>query len=178
VVTAILRFIGVLNAAVWCGASIFLLVALPAVFSEDLKHRIGTMGPVGVGWVAEAIMARYFILQYCCAAVGLIHLALEWLYCGKPLLQRNLAILLMLLGLALVGGLWLQPKLKELHGIKYFALTQAARDQADRSFKAWHGASECGNLVVIGGLLVYLWRTTRTGDQARFGNFKLGKIRG
>jgi hypothetical protein len=177
-VTATLRFVGILNAAVWCGASIFLLIALPAVFSDDLKHRIGTMGPPGVGWVAEAILARYFILQYCCGAIGLIHLALEWLYCGKPLLQRNLVILVMLLALALGGGLWMQPKLKGLQDIKYFGLTQTAREQADHAFKAWHGASECGNLVIVGGLLVYLWRNSRTGDQARYGSLNLGKIRG
>ena len=70
-----------------------------------------------VGWAAQAILARFFILQYCCGAVGLAHLALEWLYCGKPLLQRNLGILLVLAGLALAGGLWMQPKLKELHHI-------------------------------------------------------------
>jgi hypothetical protein len=177
-VTATLRFVGILNAAIWCGASIFLIVGLPAIFSDDLKKAIGPMGPPGVGWAAEAIIARYFILEYCCGAIGLAHLFLEWLYCGKPLLQRNLAVLVMLIALALGGGLWIQPKLKDLQRLKYFGPTQTARDQAGREFKAWHGASECGNLVVIGGLLVYLWRASRAGDQTRFGSLNLGKIRG
>jgi hypothetical protein len=174
-VTSFLRFVGILNAAVWCGASVFLLIGLPAVFSDELKKALG---PMVVGFAAQAILARFFILQYCCGAIGLAHLALEWLYAGKPLLRLNLAILVVLIGLALAGGLWMQPKLKELHHILYLGITPAAKEQAGRSFKAWHGASECGNLVAIGGLLVYLWRTSRPGDQARFGNLNLRTIRG
>jgi hypothetical protein len=183
-VTAFLRFVGILNAAVWCGAAIFLLIGLPAVFSDELKKELGQIGvtpgaqAMGVGFAAQAVLARYFVLQYCCVAIGLAHLVLEWLYAGKPLLQRNLAILLVLGGLALAGGLWMQPKLKDLHHTMYLAPAQPARDQATRAFKAWHGASECGNLLVVGGLLVYLWRTSGSGDQARFGNLSLGKIRG
>lgn len=174
-VTSVLRFVGILNAAVWCGSSIFLIIGLPAVFSDDLKTALGQMG---VGLAAQAIIGRFFILQYVCGAVGLAHLGLEWFYAGKPILQRNLGILVALIGMALAGGLWIQPKLKELHHTKYLGPNQAAKDEADRAFKAWHGASECGNLVVIGGLLVYLWRTSGPGDQARFGKTFPGKIRG
>jgi hypothetical protein len=183
-VTSFLRFAGILNAAVWCGASIFLFIGLPAVFSDDLKRELGQIGvapgaqAMGVGFAAQAVLARYFILQYCCAAIALAHLALEWLYAGKPLLQRNLAILAALAGLALAGGLWMQPKLKDLHHTMYLAPTQPAREEAARAFRAWHGVSECGNLLVVGGLLVYLWRASRPGDQARFGNLNWGKIRG
>jgi hypothetical protein len=177
-VTAFLRFLGVLNAAVWFGASVFLFIGLPAVFSDDLKKALGPIGPVGVGWAAELIIARYFILSYCCGAVGLVHLALEWLYCGKPLLQRNLALLLALTGLALLGGLWLQPKLRELHYTMYFGATKTAQNQASDLFKAWHGASECGNLIVSAGLLLYLWRNSRAGETVRYGSLNLDKIRG
>ena len=176
--TAFLRYIGILNAALWLGAAVFLIIGLPAIFSDELKTAIGPGGPVIVGWAAQRILARFFILQYCCAAVGLAHVALEWLYCGKALLQRNLGILLLLLGLALAGGLWMQPKLKELHQIMYYGATPAAQIAARSAFKAWHGASECGNLLVIGGLLIYLWRVSRVGEHARFGNLHLDKIRG
>jgi len=182
-VTAFLRYLGILNAALWLGAAVFLIIGLPALFGEELRDELRssigpTMAPIVVGWAAQKIFARFFILQYCCGAVGLAQMALEWLYCGRPLLRRNLGLLALLLGLALAGGLWMQPKLNELHHIKYYAPTQAARDQADRAFKAWHAASECGNMVVIGGLLVYLWRVSRPGSQTRFGNLNLDKIGG
>ncbi len=72
----------------------------------------------------------------------------------------------------------MQPRLNELHHIKYYATTQPARDQADRAFKAWHAASECGNVVVMAGLLVYLWRVSQAGSETRFGNLNLDKIGG
>jgi len=177
-VTAFLRYLGILNAALWLGAAVFLIIGLPAIFSDELKKDIGQMGPVAVGWAAQSILARFFILQYCCGAIGLAHLTLEWLCCGKPFWQRNLGILAVLTGLALAGGLWMQPKLKDLHTVMYYGATRAAQDQAGRAFRAWHGASECGNLVTIGGLLIYLWRVSRSGDHARFGNLNLDKIRG
>jgi hypothetical protein len=178
-VTAFLRYLGVLNAALWLGAAVFLIIGLPALFSDELKnYLVPPKGPTIIGLAAQLVLARFFILQYCCGAVGLAHLALEWLYCGKPLLQRNLAILAVLIGLSLAGGLWMQPKLKNLHQQMYSAATKPAQDEAKLAFKAWHGASECGNLVMIGGLLIYLWRLSRPAGQARFGNLNLDKIRG
>jgi hypothetical protein len=182
-VTAFLRFLGVLNTALWLGAAVFLTIGLPGLFSDDLRTELrGSIGPamapIVVGWAAQAIFARFFILQYCCGAVGLAHLALEWLYGGKPLLQRGLGLMVVLTGLALAGGLWMQPRLNELQHLKYYASTQPARDQADRAFKGWHTAAECGNLAVIAGLLVHLWRTSRPGNQVRYGKMNLDKIGG
>jgi hypothetical protein len=177
-VTAFLRYLGVVNAAIWLGAAVFLIIGLPALFTDELRNAIGGPGaPVIVGWAAQRILARFFILQYCCAGVALAHLGLEWLYCGKPLVQRNLGILAVLAGLALAGGLWAQPKLDDLQHTVYYGAAQAERAGAARAFKAWHGGAECGNLVVIGGLLIYLWRVSRPGGPARFGNFNLDKIR-
>jgi len=177
-VTAFLRYLGILNAAVWLGASVFLIIGLPAIFSDELKTKIGPAGPLVVGWAAQTVLARFFILQYCCGTIGLAHLMLEWVCCGKPLWQRNLGILALLMGLALAGGLWMQPKLNDLHHLKYYGATQPARDQADRAFRAWHGVAECGNLVAVGGLLMYLWRVSRSGEHARFGTLNLDKVRG
>jgi len=177
-VTAFLRYLGILNAAVWLGASVFLIIGLPAVFSDELKTKIGPAGPLVVGWAAQTVLARFFILQYCCGTIGLAHLMLEWVCCGKPLWQRNLGILALLMGLALAGGLWMQPKLNDLHHVMYYGATQPARDQAGRAFRAWHGVAECGNLVAVGGLLMYLWRVSRSGEHARFGTLNLDKVRG
>ena len=177
--TAFLRYLGILNAALWLGAAVFLIIGLPALFSDEFKTGFfGPGAPYFAGLAAQRILARFFILQYWCGGVGLAHLTLEWLYCNKPLVQRNLGLLAVLIGLALVGGLWMQPKLEGLHRQMYYGATRAAQDGAGRAFKAWHLVSECGNLIAIGGLLVYLWRASRSGEHARFERSNPGKIRG
>lgn len=171
--TAILRFVGILNAAVWCGSAIFLIVGLPAIFSPELKRLLTDPG---VGFAAQAVVARFFILQYCCGVIALAHLAAEWLYAGRSPARWQVAMILFLLGLALAGGLWAQPKMRVLHHDKYFASTAARQAQAGREFAAWHGASEAANILVIGGLILYLWGASAPSEHPRFVGFN--KIRG
>jgi hypothetical protein len=82
----------------------------------------------------------------------------------------------LLLALALAGGLWAQPKMRSLRQEKYFAPTAARQAQAGREFALWHGASEGVNVLVIAGLIVYLWRMSASTELPRFSNFN--KIRG
>jgi hypothetical protein len=44
----------------------------------------------GVGFAAEAVVARYFLLQYWCGAIALAHLLAEYFYCGRPVRRMNL----------------------------------------------------------------------------------------
>jgi hypothetical protein len=68
-----------------------------------------------------------------------------------------------------VGGYWLQPKLKALHVTKYGVNTAPEiREAAGRAFKAWHGVSQVVNVLVVGGLAVYLWRAANPSDPTRF----------
>ena len=108
---------GVLNAAVWCGSAIFLTIGLPAIFSPELKKLLTLPG---VGFAAEAVVARFFLVQYWCGAIALAHLLAEWFYCGRPVRRLNMALVLGLLAIALAGGLWVQPKMNALHEVKYF----------------------------------------------------------
>lgn len=89
-----------LNAAVWCGSSIFLVIGLPALFSPELKRLLTA---AGVGFAAESVVARYFVLQYWCGGIALAHLLAEWLYCGRPLWRLNLGLLVVILSLGLAG---------------------------------------------------------------------------
>jgi hypothetical protein len=162
-----------LNAAVWCGSAIFLTIGLPAVFSPELKRLLTVPG---VGFVAEALVARFFLVQYYCAGIALAHLLAEWLYGGRAARRLNLALVLGMLALALAGGLWAQPKMRTLHEVKYFGKSAEQQAQAGKAFAAWHGASEAVNLLVIGGLIVYLWRVSGPPEGPRFGGFS--KIRG
>jgi len=165
--------VGILNAAVWCGSAIFLTIGLPAVFSPELKKLLTAPG---VGFAAEAVVARFFLLQYWCGAIALAHLLAEWLYGGRPVRRLNLALVLAMLTVALAGGLWAQPKMRAWHATKYFGKTTELQNQAAQAFARWHAASESANLLVIGGLILYLWRVSVPPASPRFVNF--GKIRG
>jgi hypothetical protein len=165
--------VGLINAAVWCGSAVFMAIGLPALFSPELK-RLLTMP--GVGFAAESIVGRYFILQYWCGGIALAHLLAEWFFNGRPLWRLNLGLLIVVLSLGLAGGLWAQPKMRALHLTKYFGKTSEQQTQAARSFAVWHSASETANLLVIGGLVWYLWRVSRAQEPQRFASF--GKIRG
>lgn len=164
---------GILNAAVWCGSAIFLTIGLPAIFSPEMKKLLT---PPGVGFAAETLVARFFLLQYWCGAIALAHLLAEWIYGGRPMRRLNLALVLAMLTVALAGGLWAQPKMQAWHAAKYFGITAELRTQAGQSFAAWHGVSEGANLLIIGGLILYLWRVSLPPVGPRFSS--LGKIRG
>jgi uncharacterized protein DUF4149 len=172
-VIGLLRFVGILNAAVWCGSAIFLTFGLPVLFSPELKTLLT---PPGVGFAAEAVVGRFFVLQYWCGAVALAHLLAEWIYCGRAVQRLNLALVLGLLALALAGGLWAQPKMRELHKVKYFGKEAGQQAAASKAFALWHGAAESVNLLVIGGLILYLWRVSGPPESPRFSSFS--KIRG
>lgn len=166
-VIGILRLIGVTNAAVWFGATVFFTVAAaPAFFSPEMLRLLGRPH---AGAAAQLIVARYFLLQEICATLAVIHLLVEWLYAGKPLSRLLLAVQLGLLALGLAGGLWLQPKLQELHRTMYVrGPTVAQAEAARRSFHTWHGVSMLANLFIGIGAFAYLCRVT---DSAAFPRF-------
>ncbi len=164
---------GVLNAAVWCGSSIFVFAALPALFTPGMKHLLTD---AGVGYAAEAIFSRFFILQYCCAAIAIVHMVVDWLYYGRQIRKSTLGVMAVVVALILAGGLWAQPKMRNLHVAKYFGNTPEKQAQAGRAFGRWHAASESANLIILCGLVWYLWRVTKEKIPERFVSFN--KIRG
>src|SRR3989442_266455 len=111
-----------MNAALWFGAGIFFtFVAAPAIFSRPIKDLFGqeTFGLAFAGLIAQALLERYFVLQYICASVALLHQVAEWLYLGKALQRAALGLLLGVFSLGLINGLGLQPKLTNLHRIRF-----------------------------------------------------------
>ena len=105
-------------------------------------------------------------------AVGrqvVLHLLAEWLYLGKYPQKLQVGLLIGLAAALLIGGGWLQPKMKVLHATKYGLKNRPEiRAAADHSFRAWHGVSQVINLLMVGGLTVYLWRATNPSDPTRF----------
>jgi hypothetical protein len=69
----------------------------------------------------------------------------------------------------LVGGGALQPHLKTLHEKHYAVNAQpAARESAARWFRVWHALAQFLNVVMIGGLVIYVWRAANPRDTLRF----------
>ena len=156
---AVLRFIGVVNAAVWFGAAIFFTLGVgPGFFSPEM---LKILPRPYAGAAAQVIIERYFMLQHWCGAIALVHWLVEWLYTGRPLQKILLYLLLGLFVASLAGGFWMQPQMHRLHYVMYAGKFSAAEVQkAKRAFGLWHGASQVVNLIMMGGVLVYLWGVT------------------
>jgi hypothetical protein len=166
-VIGFLRVVGVVNAAVWFGASFFFTVQVgPAFFSEPMLRLLSR--PYA-GAAAQVVLERYFWLHQICGGVALLHLAAEWLYMGKAAPRWVIALLGGMLVLSVLGAHGIQPKLQGLHRTIYTAgQLPARRELARRSFRVWHGWSQALNLVLVGGVFVYLLRVTRPPETSRF----------
>jgi|SRR5436190_8389587 len=145
-----------MNAAVWFGGSLFMMIGVaPAVFASDMDR----LGDLWKGIIAFHLFERYFALQYWCGALALAHVLAEWVYLGKPLYRLSLGLVLGVFSLSLAGGLIVQPRLKQLHAVKYGANEPESRKTAAAgSLKVWHGISQSAGLLVVAGLGWYLWR--------------------
>jgi len=163
--------VGVLNAAVWFGGAIFFTFGAGLVpFSQEMQLLLGPGNyPYFSGAIAQILIARYFHFQSVCCVVAVLHLLAEWLYLGKFPRKLQAGLLIGLCSAALVGGYWLQPRLKALHATKYSLTTRPEmRAAADHSFRTWHGVSQVVNLLLVGGLAAYLWRAANPSDPTRF----------
>jgi hypothetical protein len=176
---ALLRFMGIANAAIWMGVSFFFTLSIgPALFSKDVLDLFGGPGQSETaryfaGSVAQILLERYFFLQTACGAVALLLLLAEWFYTGRPFHEVTLGLALGLFLVVLVGAYGIQPKLHQLHRTMYGVgarVTQVQAAQARRAFKLWHGLSQILNLGVLGGTAVFMWRTSQPPSSIRFLN--------
>jgi len=177
-VIGFLRCIGVLNAGIWFGGAMVLsFFAVPAMFSNQIRDLLEAHNfPYFSGALAQILIARYFKMQLVCGIIAIAHLLGENLYFGRAPQKIWFALLTAIFALSLLGGFWLQPKLKELHAIKYAAKeTPERRREAAETFKTWHGISQMMNLFVLVGLGVHLCRVASRGEDARF--LDAGKLR-
>jgi hypothetical protein len=152
-----IRFIGTINAAVWLGSAVFVTIGLPVVFSPEIGRYI--QRPY-VGIVAENVLARFTVVQYWCAGIAILHMLGEYFLAGRRPSRLIVGILVVLSSFALVSGRWLQPKMSHLHYVKYWGTLQTDREEADKSFRKLHGCSQAANLLVIVGLVIYVWNVT------------------
>src|SRR4051794_27386463 len=96
--------------------------------------------PYFPGAVAQILFARFFHLQYFCATVAIVLYLWEAIYHGRKFERFTFGLLIGLLTVSLVGGFWLQPKLKTLHQIRYnVRSTDVEKETARKQFGALHG---------------------------------------
>lgn len=163
----ILRVVGVVNASVWFGASIFFTFFVGPAFFTD--HMLALLTKPYAGRVAALVLERYFLLHLICGLIALAHLTAESLYLGRPIFRWTLSLVAAVFVLGLIGAYGIQPRLQGLHRTMYTpGNPPALAAAAARSFGIWHGVSQALNLVMIGGVLVYLLRVTRLKDATRF----------
>lgn len=168
-VHAALRFLALLNAAVWLGATVFFTVlAGPAFFGPEMSaflprpHRARA---------AELIIARLFMLQQICGGIALTLLLMECVRAGRLVRRAHLALVGGLLVCGLLAGNWLAPRMHQLQRIRYAPnSTPAQVAAAEASFNRWHAFSQVVNLLVIAGLVVHLWAVSRPPETPRLGN--------
>ena len=172
-----LRCLGVLNAGVWFGAAVFFTFAIgPSVFSAEMRTLLQNYYQAYSGLIAQIFIARYFKVQLICSILALAHLIGENLYFGRAPQKTWFSLLATLFVIALLGGCWLQPKMKDLHETMYSTkATVEQRQIAAQSFKGWHGFSQAFNLLVIAGVGLHLCWVAKREEETRCGG--LGKFR-
>lgn len=176
--TALLRFIGITNAAVWLGASVFFVAAArPAFSSQEMESLLGLKNfPYFSGAIVQIVLTRFFSLQLACGLVAVLHFVAEYLYLGRRLEKFSVGLLAILVGFSVFGSSWLGPRLHELQETRYRNPAVAEREKAAKTFRFWNGFSQLMNVVTVGGLIIYVWRVTNPPDSPRF--VSAGKFRG
>lgn len=161
---------GMLNAAVWLGATVFCSTAvLAALNSQDMANLVGVKYFAQLsGAMTQIIFARLFHLQIACALLAWLHLLGEWLYLGRQPRRWPVALLTGLFTLSLMGSLWIGPKLRTLQRAQHALVPSLEGRELARSFRWWNGIFHTVNVVTIGGVLVYFWRVTKSDGSPRF----------
>lgn len=162
-----LRIVGTTNAAIWFGGNVVItFVAFTGFFSPEMKRLLSHEYYPGA--VAQIVFQHFFMLQYCCGALALVHYFTEAICLGRAVFRARLWLLIGTLALVAFGGFIAQPKLKELHETKYLGASAQVKQNAASQLRQWHSATQLANLLVIVGVGIYFWSTVSAVDSPRF----------
>ncbi len=160
-VITFLRLAGLVVASIWLGGTVLFVVALDPLFGRAEVVRL--LGPLYTGEIGLMALQRFHLFQVLCAGVALVHTLAEWLYSGRPLEKRLLALLIVLLVTASAGKLWLAPKCRALNiqahlGPSQKVLREPAtpmQRQASHSLAVWQGLGVVLNVISLAGVSLY-----------------------
>ena len=161
-----LRLAGLVVASIWLGGTVLFVVALDPLFGRTEVLRL--LGPLYAGEIGLLALKRFYVFQILCAGVGLVHVLAEWLYSGRPLDRRLLALLSLLLVLASTGKVWLAPKCQELNVQAYLGPNQRVlrepatpiQRRAEHSLTVWQGVAVVLNVVSLAGVALYFFQAS------------------
>jgi len=172
ILIGLLRFVGLLNAAVWFGAAFFFVFfAEPATTgSEAIKNLLGPASyPYFSVAISQIVASRFFALFLVCAVLAMLHMFAEWLYFGKSPQRLWLILVLALFLGGLLQNYAIQPKLKSLLLLQYARNSlPELREPAARSYRVWHIVYNGLNVILVGSLAIYLWRVANPSNEMRF----------
>ncbi|HWC59123.1 MAG TPA: DUF4149 domain-containing protein [Verrucomicrobiae bacterium] len=159
-----------MNAAVWLGTAVFFTFgAEPACFSTDMRAALGTP-PASYfpGAISGVVMSGYYHLTLVCGVIALLHFLAEWLCMGRPRRKFSFGLVAALFILTLIGSSSVYPAQVRLNRKHYTAPQPAERESAGRSFHILRFTGIALNLIIIGGLVVYVSRVSSASDTLRF----------
>lgn len=168
------RIAGLLNAAVWLGATALHLLLVAGAFSAPLMTAL--LGPLHAGAAGDIIAGRFHLLGWICAGVTAGVVLAEWLYTGR-LAERWLLWLLCGVLVAHAADAWVvQPRAERLLRQAYLGPGRVALRQAwtPAQIGAANGRRWCRNTsrVLQGAsalaLGVYVWQAALALNATRF----------
>ncbi len=175
-----LRHLTLLNTGVWLGAAAFMfLVALTIFTAPEMNDALKTRPEKGLA--GQIFFQRFFLLQYVCAGAASLLLFLEWKFGKLDFPKWRFSLLVLISGLVLASGLWINPKLGQFFQRKYpeYFYAEAMKDpnqtgrlkddaqRADKEHKKWHHISEGSYGAVMLLLLAYFAANCRQPPKSR-----------
>ena len=166
-VISFLRFVGVMNAAVWLGGSAFhLFAAAPFFGSEAVRWLLGDLHASGTGLM---LWQRFYLLQYLCMGIAWLHLLAEWVYLGRGVSRFNGWVLSAILCIAVTSHAEMSLAVEKAHWNRRNArVTAEERDRAARVYPLWSGVWTATNAVLGLAVLAFSWRTLTASHGPRF----------
>jgi hypothetical protein len=154
-----LRYAAVLALALWTGGLVVVgAVAAPSVF--DILGAHGAEGRVLAGAVVGALLERFTMIAYGCAAIVLLSLATRGVLGPRP---RRFAYrvggLLLMIAATVYAGAVIAPQIAAMQrSIGTAPSTLAENDPRRIEFGRLHGTSVSLQLVpLLGGLALLFW---------------------
>ena len=161
-----LRLLGITNAALWFGATAFVVLGAGPAFSSPAMLQI--LPPSHSGAAAQVLVRHFSVLQYWCGGIALVQLLVSWLYTGTTWKRWSLYLVLGLFALGLLDGQIVQPRLQRMHLELYGRLsTPQQRENAALSSRRWQRAAQASHVAGMLGVWLYLLEISRAGALPR-----------